>query len=529
MASRVRWVGLAVFACACAVYANALANGFAFDDLPLIVQNRAVAGLDRIPSLFVSDFWAPYGKAGLYRPLVTTSYALERAVFGLEPWGFHAVNVLLHAGVCLLVLGVVRRATGDLALAAGAGLLFAVHAVHTEVVASVSTGRPGLLASAFALLAVYLHLRAREARGRTRGELRVASLACFGLGLLSKEVAVTALGMLVLVDWVQPQSQTRVTLSALVDAVRRHGRAYLGYLLVTVAYFGVRWAVVGALTSNRTPGFVDNPLAHLDAPWRILNACGVAFRYLGLFVAPVDLSHDYSFDQVPLLLAATDPGVFVVAAGVVAALVAVGLCARYSPTGFLALGLFAVAFSASSNLLIPGTAIMAERLLYLPSLGLCLALAWILRGLARRVARSGDARLRVYAALVAVFVLANGARTVVRNPDWRSNETIRLHDLARHPRNAKLQTNVGYTHLEHGRPAQALPHFERAIEIVESPERWAEPYRGRIWALVGLERLDEARALHRQVRRYVQDPFLEPALAGRARLPRARAGDEPPR
>lgn len=528
MISHARLVGLAVFACACVLYANALANGFAFDDLPLIVHNQAIARLDRIPRLFASDFWAPYGKAGLYRPLVTTSYALERAVFGLEPWGFHAVNVLLHAAVSLVVLGVVRRATGDRALAAAAGLLFAAHAVHTEVVASVTTGRPGLLASLFALLAVYLHLWARDATGRTQTDRRVASLVCFGLGLLAKEVAVTTLGMLVLVDWVRPQSQTRVTLSAGVEALRSRWRVYLAYVLVTIGYFGVRWAVVGALTSNRTPGFVDNPLAHLDAPWRVVNACAVAFRYLGLFVAPLDLSHDYSFAHFPLLLHAGDPGVWGVALGVVAALVAVGLAARYSPTAFLALGLFAATFSVSSNLVIPGTATMAERLLYLPSVGLCLGLAWALRSLAGILARSSRGRLRTFAVLVAAFVLANGARTVLRNRDWRSNETIRLHDVARHPENAKLQTNVGYTHLEHGRPAEALPHFERAIEIVESPERWAEPYRGRLWALIGLERLEEARALHRQVRRYVQDPLLEPALAGRARFPSVGKGTRPP-
>lgn len=525
-------VGLAVVALACGIYANSVGNGFAFDDLPLIPHNPLVSNLENLPRLFTSDFWEPHGKAGLYRPLVTTSYALERATFGDDPMGYHLSNVALHAAVSFLVLLLVWQLTRDMLVAGGSAMLFAAHAIHSEVVASVSTGRPELMAALFGLLCLVLHLRASAPDTRRPMALRGASLLCFTLALLSKESAITILALIALVDLFtangsRSEGESPFTWSRMTATLASRWRVYAAFGTLTLCYLAVRVAVVGAIGSLRTPGFIDNPLAHIEPLWRVVNATAIAFRYLGLFLFPVRLSHDYSYDQVPVMLSWAEPALLGVAALLAATVALVAWSWRREPGIVLALGLFLASFSVGSNWLIPITAIMAERLLYLPSLGLCLLLVLGLHALMKRLFPSVPRQRLALAAALAVLVLGNGLRTVARNPDWRSNFTIRVHDVALHPRNAKLQTNTGFSYLEHGQGEEALAHFEAAIEIVEVPERFAEPFRGKVWSLLLLERRDEAKTLYEQVRVHVHDPYLEPALAGRAQLPFGRSPATP--
>lgn len=130
----------AAFLTATVIFANTLSNGFALDDHRVIEGNVALRFLHNLPELVTSDYWAPATRSGLYRPAATLSYALDYAVGGDDPAGFHAVNVLLHALAATLVFGVLACLTGDGLVAVGAALLFAAHAVHTEVVAGVAGG-----------------------------------------------------------------------------------------------------------------------------------------------------------------------------------------------------------------------------------------------------------------------------------------------------------------------------------------------------------------------------------------------------
>jgi hypothetical protein len=109
------------------VYANAPSNGFALDDLQLVRDDPRIRSLGGIPRLFVEPYWYEGGRAaGLYRPVTLASLALDRAVTGPGPMGFHLMNVLLHGVVCAFVWAAARRAGTWYGTALLAGALPAV-------------------------------------------------------------------------------------------------------------------------------------------------------------------------------------------------------------------------------------------------------------------------------------------------------------------------------------------------------------------------------------------------------------------
>ena len=134
---------LAVAACAALAHCGALWNGFAMDDLYIIVWNPLVHSADGLWRAFGAPYWPPDLGGKLYRPLAVASYTLDGLVDD-APW-FHAVNLLWHAGAAVVVAALARRWAG-MTTALVAGLLFAVHPVHVEAIANV-IGRAELMAA----------------------------------------------------------------------------------------------------------------------------------------------------------------------------------------------------------------------------------------------------------------------------------------------------------------------------------------------------------------------------------------------
>ena len=120
-------------------FVHTLGHGFAYDDGVEVVDNASIRTLDGIPRLFTQTAWSGAGHAvPAYRPVTTLTYALNHAVGGLHPLGYHLVNLLLHAGASVLLLVVLTRVALPLAAATMAALLFAVHPAHVEAVANVA-------------------------------------------------------------------------------------------------------------------------------------------------------------------------------------------------------------------------------------------------------------------------------------------------------------------------------------------------------------------------------------------------------
>jgi len=161
------------------VYGNTLLNSFTMDDFQYIVRNPTVTNLS------VSGLFEPNKDSNVFRPVTFATFALNWAVGGAHTVGYHLLNVVLHTAVTLLLYLVLRKLLEarpqGATVAWAAVLLFAVHPIHTEAVASI-VGRSEMLAAGFLLAAWLLH-HARSAHARTGMFCAGADVEGIGRGL----------------------------------------------------------------------------------------------------------------------------------------------------------------------------------------------------------------------------------------------------------------------------------------------------------------------------------------------------------
>jgi protein O-mannosyl-transferase len=432
--------GLALFALAVVVHANALGARFTFDDFGLVVNNPAVPDGTSLSAVLT----LPSATGGAYRPLTILSYRLDRLA-GEGPAIAHAMNVVLHATTTVLVFALASRVLRTVAGGVVAAAIFAVHPVHTEAVTSVA-GRAEVLAALFVLATLLASLAAERTGAAHPFRWRVASLAAFACALLAKENAAAAVGLVALLHRRRGGSRR----------VRHIAALLVPYVAMAGVFVLIRRQIVGGLTTGAPPPFLDNPLAYADAATRIRTALVVLAQYGSTLAVPLRLSADESFDQVPAATSVLD----VRFVGALAALGGVTLVLaawrRRAPALAFA-GLFAaVAIALTANVAFPIGTIKAERLLYLPSVGWCLACGWLLR----RWPRGG-----VQAAAGAALVLALGMRTWVRNWDWHDEFTLFTATAIASPNSARAQENAGAVYGQGGRLDEAIAHYRRALAI----------------------------------------------------------------
>src|SRR5262249_23551475 len=155
------WHLLVIAAVAFAVYLNTLSADFVWDDRFQVVQNPVIKDPYLVPKFFTTGVWtliSPTHPTNYYRPTMFVSYLITYHLFGLNPAGFHFVNIACNALVALMVYALTLRLFERSEIALIAGLLFAVHPIHTEAVAWVASV-PELLTSFFYVLSFYLYLR----------------------------------------------------------------------------------------------------------------------------------------------------------------------------------------------------------------------------------------------------------------------------------------------------------------------------------------------------------------------------------
>lgn len=177
----------------------------------LVFCSRAIkTNQDLLPEtpwthIFYNDFWGTLlthsGSHKSYRPLCTLSFRINHAIGGMDPWGYHLVNILLHAAVTGLFTNFSRILFGDGYWTLIAGLLFASHPIHTEAVAGI-VGRADIGACLFFLLSLMCyvkHCSTRRSSARTWGWILGAGL-CAGCSMLWKEQGVTVLAISAVYD-----------------------------------------------------------------------------------------------------------------------------------------------------------------------------------------------------------------------------------------------------------------------------------------------------------------------------------------
>ncbi len=509
---------------ACTVFVSSAMNGFVLDDQSIIVDNPMLRSLSDIPALFRSDYWEPTSRQGLYRPVTTTSYVIDYAIGAGSPLGYHVTNILLHGATSVLVLLVLARLTRHFGLAWTAALLFAVHPIHSEVVAGIAAGRPDLLATMFLLLALWCHIYLRGTAGRKSIVFHVAAAGAYLLAVLSKESAIVFPLAALLADIVYRPGEGETAPSASRSAHRRRSLSpYAAYLGVACLYGLLRTWALHSGPALPDPSPLDNPLVSLPAVLRTASALLIGIRYLGLLVWPARLSYDYSYAQLSPIDSVTDPRLLLALATLLLLVAGLWLSWRVSRLLFFAIAFYVVTFAIVSNVAVPIGTIMAERLTYLPSVGFILAVTILLRWPFRN--RSRPAQLRWLMLVTLPIVVALSWRSADRSGDWASEESLFLHDVAVSPGSAKVRTNAGVAYSRLGWHEEALEQFAVAAEMGLTPLMYPTPYLGAVRSLYNLRRYSAAVGLYRElVQAGVRDPEIE---AGLDRLRRDWRGPPP--
>jgi hypothetical protein len=443
-------VALLLAACAL-VYANALWNSFVFDDVQLVKENDAIRSIGSLPEILTGNLWGVLGRASnYYRPLPPLLYMVTYALFGLAPWAFHLLNIVLHAGASVLVFLIASRwprgagrDADTLVPALLAALVFAVHPLHTEAVTWIA-GIMDVSCTFFALLSFYCAIRAPDAP--LLAGSRMLSLVAFFLATLCKEPALLLPALIFAWDYRSPGPASR----SLAVAARRS----LPYLAVAGLYLAMRALALrglAPLTREETGVGVTQTL---------INVPPLFALYLAKLLLPLRQNVLY---HVPPVASLGEPralfGLLVVIAFAAAAWWA---WRRRDP---LLVALAFLALPLAPALYLPGLTqkpvnAFAERYAYLASVGLVLLVAAGLRWASRY--------RRTYAGAVggvAVVIVIFAVLTVQRNTVWRDSLTLWSDSVGKSPRSAFAHENLGYALYYAGRPDEGARELRTALAL----------------------------------------------------------------
>lgn len=459
-----------VFLC----YVNALGNEFVFDDFYVVYANQ------RIRTIHLGLF------LDLYRPFRDLSYAVDYAIWGQQPFGFHLSNLLLHAATSLLVFFLVRTLTTDLATGALAALIFAVHPIQTDAVTYIS-GRRDLLFTFFYLAAFLCYLSYYRNR-RTRRSIFAfcAFLVLWGFSVLSKEMAVTLPVVIFVWHYCDAWSETDGVWwkRSLQTGWRAFGRARWLYISLTGAAGIVTWYWVfirGAsqlVTPEGIKYWGGSPYSNF------LTVLRVHAWYLKQLVFPTPITQ---------YLGAFEPShsIFdwrvLVSLAFVGAVLVLGLLLinRDKLLAFAILSYFVFLIPVSQ--IIPHHELLADHYLYLPMFSFGLFVAW----LAKRISDSGVVIKTVPYLIAGVMILIFAVMTVIQNRTWKDERTLWTANYQALPNSPRAALNLGNTYME-TEPQKAEGYFKRALELGPAPDIRKRVYDRMAVVLIQQKRYDEA-------------------------------------
>lgn len=374
--------------------ASSLGNGFVYDDVAAIVENPRAHDPTDLTAIFARPYWT----STLYRPLTTWGFSVLWVAGSGSPLPFHLANVALKVVVTLLLWILMRRLGARDGPALLGALVFAVHPVHSEVVAN-GVGLAELLSATAIVWACVLVTR-REA---DRPSMLVPAVLILA-AMLAKESGVTALALVPLCLVASGPPTARAGWRPVTELVALSA-LFIGAALV------VRLAVLGTL-GGEVPAIALEGLSDGGRLWTVV---GVVPEWARLLAWPAALQADYGPPQLPLGF----PGIGrVLLASVIVSILVLGClwAVRHRRHGlWLGLAWIPVAISPVSNILFPTGIVLAERTLFLASIGACLALACILDALPATVRKGA-------VGVVVLGIALGGARTFSRMQVWAEPE-----------------------------------------------------------------------------------------------------------
>jgi hypothetical protein len=444
-----------------------IANGFAVDDRSVIEMNDRVHSLAGWWRLFGESYWPTSAQAGLYRPVTMLAFALQWTAGRGAPIIFHAVSIALYVCTSVAVYRLCRHLIGEMP-ARIAAAVFAVHPVHVEAVGNV-VGQSELIATLAVLGAVLLYLRVVERSNATAATAappdatRILAIAgLYLIGILTKESAIVLPALLVLIHVYLFANVPSVSRPRWTGQWRAFRLTYLALVAVTLVALWARSAVLGDTTVAP-----NTALEGLTLTQRVATMLGVAPEWLRLFVWPARLIPVYSPPYIHIAHsfdATAATGLVLLLATIVFA----WATARSTTTRAIAFGIawIAVSLAPVSNILFATGIVIAERTLFLPTVGFAIAVGCAAGWLADRPrAKSFLPSLQFAGALLIVLALA---RSAIHQRVWSDDGHLITAAIQAAPNSYMLDEMYGEYAERTGQPAVAEQWFKRATQLYPS-------------------------------------------------------------
>jgi tetratricopeptide (TPR) repeat protein len=424
-------------------YANALGHPFIFDDSTAIVDNPTIRALR------TSALGGPFQLPTAGRPLVNVAFAVNYALGGVEPWGYHAVNLGLHVMCAVLLFALLRRLLqfrrvgpyaggSETSIAAAVASIWVVHPLNSEIVNYATQRTETMMALAF-LLTLYSGVRATGSGRRVLWETVSVTACAAGMGC--KESMIAAPVMMLLVD-------ATLDAGSIAKAIRRRP-AYYAALFAS-------WLVLAAL-------ILEGPRWHSagfssGVPWweYLLDQAPMIARYLLLTFWPASLVLDYG-EPAAVTLAAVAPSFILIVLLVLCTIV----CWMRAPLLGLAGTWFFVTLAPTSSIVPIATEAGAERRMYLPVIAVLTMVVFAVHAVVQRIQ---PARLRgpVFATGAAVAVCGLAVCTLHRNSEYGSPLQIWQTAVDRFP-TGRSHYNLGLELRAAGRRQEAIAQYQAAL------------------------------------------------------------------
>jgi tetratricopeptide (TPR) repeat protein len=453
--------GLLLAAITIFVYRPAWNGGFLWDDDDYIIKNDLLTASDGLRRI-----WFSLDSPSQYFPLVYTTFRIERALWGLNPSGYHWANLLLHVANALLVWRVLARLNVPGAWLAGA--IFALHPVQVESVAWI-TERKNVLMGFFFLLTLLAWIAFVHEGTRRRWRFYWLALVLYALALSAKTTACTLPAALFLILWLQKKPINRERILQIVPFL------ILGSAMGLLAMW---WERYHQGTSRAVFAFL-NPIE------RVLVASRAFWFYLSKLIWPSNLTFIYPKWNIPPahLLDYTW-----LLAGIIVCVAIYFLRRYFGRSVEVAAAFFVITLSPVLGFIMLFTfryTFVADHYQYLACIG---PIALVSAG----IANLAD-MLKQYRALIlgaALFAVASlGALTWRQAAMYGDIETLWRTTLARNPECWMAHTNLGIVLLQKGQLNDGIAHYRAALQM--QPDSWDAEYNLGT-ALVAKGEVDEA-------------------------------------
>jgi hypothetical protein len=396
---------------------------YVLDDKMVITENKFTqGGIKSIGNIFkYESFRGYFGKQSgkltgeRYRPLSIASFAIEQSVFGSNKAISHLINVFLYALTGILLYRVLlfmfpanmwnRTRQWFFSIPFLATSFFLIHPLHVEVVANIK-GRDEILAFMGEMGALYFSFRYLYEKKRRN---LLFSFLSFSAAIFSKEGAITFIAIVPLTAYFFTRAPFREKFIVTIPV-----------LAGTLVYLLMRVNAIGYLFDNKViPDLINNPFYGMSFGEKTATIFYTLLLYLKLHIFPHPLTHDYYPYHIPVMRwTQWQP--------ILSLVLHIGLIAlimrnwkRKTVLAYAA-AFYLIALSIVSNLIVPVGASMNERFVYHASLGVCIALAWLInRGFEKK-------NFQRWLAVVLIIILFPGFffRTFLRVPDWRNDTAL---------------------------------------------------------------------------------------------------------